>query len=80
MNRKSSKITRFKLREGGFLAGKYEVMARLGSGWEDEVYLVRAKGTGIERTGNNLLSASEPELSSISFMPKSSTNCDNALS
>ena len=50
MNRKSSKITRFKLPEGELLAGKYEVVARLGAGWEGEVYLVREKGTGIERT------------------------------
>ena len=50
VNRKNSKITSFKLPSGEILAGKYEVVARLGAGWEGEVYLVRERGTGIERT------------------------------
>lgn len=35
---------------GQVLVGKYEVRALLGRGWESEVYLVRERGTGIERT------------------------------
>lgn len=32
------------------LANKYDVVSRLGSGWEGEVYLIREYRTGIERT------------------------------
>ncbi|MBT4394048.1 MAG: serine/threonine protein kinase, partial [Acidiferrobacteraceae bacterium] len=43
-------MSSFKLSGGTLLAGKYEVVLRLGSGWEGEVYLVRECGTRIERT------------------------------
>lgn len=39
----------FRFWPGRPLAGKYEVRARLGGGWEGEVYLVRERATGIER-------------------------------
>lgn len=39
----------FELAEGRVLAGKYEVRALLGTGWEGEVYLIREVLTGIER-------------------------------
>ena len=39
----------FRFLPGRPLAGKYEVRARLGGGWEGEVYLVRERATGIER-------------------------------
>jgi len=39
----------FNLPAGFRLAGKYDVRDRLGGGWEGEVYLVRERGTGIER-------------------------------
>jgi serine/threonine protein kinase len=39
----------FRFWTGRPLAGKYEVRARLGGGWEGEVYLVRERATGIER-------------------------------
>jgi tRNA A-37 threonylcarbamoyl transferase component Bud32 len=47
---KAPRISSFKLSAGTLLAGKYEVVSRLGSGWEGEVYLVRECGTRIERT------------------------------
>lgn len=42
-------ITGFDLQPGRILAGKYEVISLLGSGWEGEVYHVRERVIGIER-------------------------------
>lgn len=39
----------FNLAPGRSLARKYEVVARLGTGWEGEVYKIRERSTGIER-------------------------------
>ena len=50
MKAKAPRISSFKLSGGTRLAGKYEVVSRLGSGCEGEVYLVRECGTRIERT------------------------------
>jgi serine/threonine protein kinase len=50
MNRRISKrISSFKFQPGKKLAGKYEVISLLGSGWEGEVYRVRELTCGIER-------------------------------
>jgi serine/threonine protein kinase len=38
------------LSEGDLINNKYEVVGRLGGGWEGEVYLTRERITGIERT------------------------------
>ncbi|HUG82900.1 MAG TPA: protein kinase [Bryobacterales bacterium] len=43
------RIDTFDFQPGRILARKYEVLSRLGSGWEGEVYLVRERTTGIER-------------------------------
>ena len=80
MNSKSSKITRFKLPEGELLAGKYEVVARLGAGWEGEDYLVREKGTGIERTAKFFPPIATRVIEHFVFMPENSTSYDNVLS
>lgn len=45
------KITSFDFAPGTVLARKYEVVSRLGAGWEGEVYKLREQGTGIERAG-----------------------------
>ncbi|RMG06776.1 MAG: serine/threonine protein kinase, partial [Planctomycetota bacterium] len=45
----SARIRDFDLRPGRILAGKYEVIGRLGRGWEGEVYHLRELATGIER-------------------------------
>ncbi|UCD06148.1 MAG: protein kinase [candidate division WOR-3 bacterium] len=42
-------IDSFNLSPGRLIAGKYEVLASLGSGWEGEVYRVRERNTGVER-------------------------------
>lgn len=44
------KVVSFDLEQGTILAGKYVVLERLGRGWEGEVYLVRERSTGIERS------------------------------
>lgn len=48
-NVKKSQIDEFYLHPGRKLAGRYEVITRLGAGWEGEVYLIRELTTGIER-------------------------------
>jgi serine/threonine protein kinase len=40
----------FDLESGDVIADKYVVLERLGEGWEGEVYLVRERSTGIERS------------------------------
>ena len=50
-NHQRDVITTFRLAPGRVLAGKYEVVHRLGVGWEGEVYKLREKNTGIERAG-----------------------------
>ena len=40
----------FSIPEGTVLAKRYTVLTELGRGWEGEVYLVREKGTGAERS------------------------------
>ena len=47
--RNTQPIDAFDFREGRILAKKYEVLAKLGEGWEGEVYLLRELATGIER-------------------------------
>jgi serine/threonine protein kinase len=44
-----SAIDAFDLVPGRTMARKYEIVSRLGGGWEGEVYRIREKTTGIER-------------------------------
>ncbi len=46
---KTPKLRSIDLPPGRTLARKYEVISRLGAGWEGEVYMVRELATGIER-------------------------------
>jgi serine/threonine protein kinase len=48
-SRTSPRIADFNLDPGRILAAKYEVVSKLGEGWEGEVYLVREVATGIAR-------------------------------
>lgn len=43
------KFTSFDLTAGRIIAKKYEVLSKLGSGWEGEVYKILETSTGIER-------------------------------
>ena len=45
----SKSFDSFDFKPGRVLAGKYEVLAMLGAGWEGEVYRVREVATGIQR-------------------------------
>jgi serine/threonine protein kinase len=46
---KKKAIDRFRLPPGTILAEKYEILGRLGRGWEGEVFDVRELKTGVER-------------------------------
>jgi len=46
---KPTPIESFDLKPGQILARKYEVLSRLGGGWEGEVYMIRERNTQIER-------------------------------
>jgi len=43
-------IDAFDFVQGRIIAGQYEIITRLGAGWEGEVYLIRERTTGIEKT------------------------------
>lgn len=49
MASKKDRIDSFNFYPGRILAGKYEVINRLGTGWEGEVFLVKETSTSIER-------------------------------
>jgi serine/threonine protein kinase len=43
------RIRKFGFKAGSILAGKYQIVNQIGTGWEGEVYLVHECSTGIER-------------------------------
>ncbi len=45
------RITSFDFQPGDTIAGKYQIVSRLGTGWEGETYLLRERSTRIERAG-----------------------------
>ena len=49
--KKTREVHTFGLAPGRVIAGKYEVIASLGAGWEAEVYKLREVDTGIECAG-----------------------------
>lgn len=50
----------FDLEPGRQIAGKYQVLAKLGSGWEGEVYKIVEKATGIECAAKLFFPARNP--------------------
>lgn len=47
--KKTTRIEAFDLKPGRNITAKYEVIDKLGAGWEGEVYHIRERSTGIER-------------------------------
>lgn len=47
----TKKIATFDFEPGEIIARKYEIVRRLGTGWEGETYLLRERSTRIERAG-----------------------------
>lgn len=66
-NRKEIFIDSFNLQPGRILAKKYEVIGKLGEGWESEVYLVRELITGIERAAKFFFPQRNPNNSALRF-------------
>lgn len=64
------RLDAFNLEEGEILADKYEVVQCLGKGWEGEVYLVRERGTGIERSVKLFFPARNPGNRAVRFYAK----------
>ncbi|MBN2183758.1 MAG: protein kinase [Candidatus Krumholzibacteriota bacterium] len=48
-SRENLKVRKFNLEPGFVIAGKYEVVEKLGFGWEGEVYRVRERTMGVDR-------------------------------
>lgn len=62
-----TRIERFRLEPGTIVADKYEILSLLGAGWEGEVYLVREKLTGIERTAKFFFPQRNPRDRALRF-------------
>lgn len=60
-------ITSFDFSPSRVLAGKYEVITKLGEGWEGEVYLVRELVTGIERAAKFFFPQRNPRNKALRF-------------
>lgn len=61
----SMKNTEFGFKPGKRLSSKYEVMRKLGSGWEGEVYLVKELDTDIERAAKFFYEKRNPKNKTI---------------
>ncbi len=65
-----SDIVSFNFQAGRILARKYEVITRLGAGWEGEVYLVSECSTGIERAAKFFFPQRNPKNKNLIFYAK----------
>ncbi|MBD3348236.1 MAG: protein kinase [Candidatus Eisenbacteria bacterium] len=64
------RIEGFDLGPGDVLIDKYEVVGRLGQGWEGEVYLVSEIGTGIERAAKFFFPHRNPRNRTLRYYAK----------
>jgi len=67
---KGRRITRFDFQPGTKLAGKYQIVSLLGTGWEGEVYRLRECSTGIERAAKFWYPHRNPRNRTIRFYAK----------
>ena len=67
---KIKEIDSFDFAPGRILAKKYEVVSRLGAGWEGEVYLVRETATDIERAAKFFFPQRNPNNRNLLFYAK----------
>jgi serine/threonine protein kinase len=67
---KRRRIDSFDFHPGRKLAGKYEVVSRLGAGWEGEVFKVREVNTGIERAAKFFYPQRNPKDRTVNFYAK----------
>ena len=67
---KDNVVTQFNLPVGLTIARKYEVISKLGSGWEGEVYKIREIRTGIERAAKLFYPHRNPAFRTSKFYAK----------
>lgn len=60
-------IDSFNFQPGRILAKKYEVLSKLGEGWEGEVYLIREQLTGIDRAAKFFFPQRNPNNKAFKF-------------
>lgn len=66
----SNIVEEFDFHSGRVLARKYEVISRLGAGWEGEVYLVNEMATEIERAAKFFYPQRNPKNKNLLFYAK----------
>jgi hypothetical protein len=63
-------VDSFDLKAGRRLAGKFEIVACLGTGWEGEVYKIRELSTGIERAAKFFFPQRNPNNRTLTWYAK----------
>jgi serine/threonine protein kinase len=65
-----ARLESFDFRPGDVLADKYEIVSRLGEGWEGEVYLVRELSTGVDRAAKFFFPQRNPKNATLTYYAK----------